>query len=487
MTSTADAGAVTTFGLYIDGRWEVVEPTFERLNPARPDELVGRSSAATPAEVAAAYGAAAQAARLWALMPGPGRAAILVRAAELVAERVEEIARTLACEEGKVIRDARGEVLRAAAVLRFHAGECTQPIGEVFGSAVGDTMIQTVREPLGPVAVITPWNFPIAIPAWKIAPALAYGNTVVWKPAEIASGTAALLVECLDEAGLPAGVLNLVTGRGREIGDAILDDPRARAVTFTGSNAVGQSVAQRAAARGLKAQLELGGKNPSVVLADADLDRAVGCITRSAMWSTGQRCTATSRAIVVEEVYDEVVERLVVAGSALKVGDPLDEGSDVGPTASRSQFETVTEYLDVARTEGLECVLGGTAGAPEDGYFVAPTIYVGVDPASRIATEEIFGPVVAVIRARDAEHAFALANDTEYGLSASVFTTDLSSALRATRELEAGVVHVNGESAGAEPHVPFGGAKASSTGGREQGKAAAEFFTEIKTIYFEAI
>ncbi|MET0603754.1 MAG: aldehyde dehydrogenase family protein, partial [Baekduia sp.] len=264
-------------------------------------------------------------------------------------------------------------------------------------------------------------------------------------------------------------------------------DPRARAVTFTGSNGVGRGIAARAAESGIKAQLELGGKNPSVVLADADLDRAVGCITRSAMWSTGQRCTATSRAIVVDEVYEEVVERLVAASTALVVGDPLDEGTDVGPVASRSQFDTVAGYLAIAQDQGLKCVLGGEAGDPDDGFFIPPTIYADVDPDSRLAVEEVFGPVIVVIRARDAEHALELANATEYGLSASLFTTNLSSALRATRELEAGVVHVNGESAGAEPHVPFGGMKASSTGSREQGKAAAEFFTETKTIYFEAV
>jgi aldehyde dehydrogenase (NAD+) len=487
MAATTTAGAGTTAGLYIDGHWIEADRHFERTNPARPSEVVGRSALASAGDVSAAYDAAQRAARAWARTPAPQRAEVLVRAAALVAERATEIARMLTREEGKATRDARGEVLRAAAILRYHAGEGTQPIGDVFSSAVENTMIHTVREPLGPIAVITPWNFPIAIPAWKIAPALAYGNTVVWKPAEIASGTAALLVGCLDDAGLPAGVLNLVTGRGREIGDAIVGDPRARAVTFTGSNAVGRGIAARAAESGIKAQLELGGKNPSVVLADADLDRAVGCITRSAMWSTGQRCTATSRAIVVDEVYDEVVDRLVAAAAALVVADPLDEGTDLGPVASRSQFDTVTDYLAVAKAEGLKCVLGGDAGDPENGFFVPPTIYADVDPASRIAVEEVFGPVVAVIRARDPEHALALANDTEYGLSASVFTTDLSTALRATRELEAGVVHVNGESAGAEPHVPFGGVKASSTGSREQGKAAAEFFTETKTIYFEAV
>jgi acyl-CoA reductase-like NAD-dependent aldehyde dehydrogenase len=485
MAATTSAGADTTVGLFIDGRWCLGDRRFERRNPARPQEVVGCSTAAGAAEVDAAYQAAERGARTWARTPAPHRAEVLMRAAALVAERVAEIARTLTLEEGKACRDARGEVLRAATILRFHAGEGTQPVGEVFASAAPGTMIHTVREPVGPIAVITPWNFPIAIPAWKIAPALAYGNSVVWKPAEIASGTAAMLVECLDDAGLPAGVLNLVTGHGREIGDALVDDPRARAVTFTGSNAVGRGIAQRAAARGVKAQLELGGKNPSVVLGDADLERAAGCITRSAMLSAGQRCTATSRVIVVDALHDEVVERLVSASDALVVGDPLDAATDIGPVASSSQFDTVSSYLDVAAAEGLRCLRGGQTGPPDDGYFVPPTIYADVDPASRIAREEIFGPVIAVLRARDADHAFALANDTEYGLSASVFTTDFATALRATRELEAGVVHVNGESAGAEPHVPFGGMKASSSGSREQGKAAAEFFTETKTVYLE--
>jgi len=472
-------------GLYIDGAWRNGEHIFDRVSPADPAQVVGRSTAAAPEDVAAAFAAAERAAGPWARTPAPRRAEILVRAAALVEERADRIARTLSLEEGKATRDSRGEVLRAAVILRFHAGECTQPIGELYASAADGTMIHTVREPLGPIAVITPWNFPIAIPAWKIAPALAYGNTVVWKPAEIASGTGALLTACLADAGLPPGVLNLTTGHGRQIGDALIDDPRATAVTFTGSNAVGQRIAERAAARGIRAQLELGGKNPSVVLADADLDRAVECITRAAMLSTGQRCTATSRVIVVDEIYDAVVERLVSAASALVVGDPLQQATDVGPVASRSQFETVAEYLDIAKAEGLTPLCGGEVGDPDEGYFIPPTIYRDVDPAARIAREEIFGPVVGVIRARDTAHAIVLANDTEYGLSASVFTTNLRTAMRASREIQAGVVHINGESAGAEPHVPFGGAKASSVGGREQGKAAAEFFTETKTIYIE--
>jgi aldehyde dehydrogenase (NAD+) len=485
--SATTSSEVREEGLLIGGAWRPAERTFERRNPARPDEVVGRSARATAADVSDAFDAALEARAAWRRTPAPARGAILRRAGDLVEQRAEEIAVGLAREEGKAIRDARGEVLRAAQVLRFHGSATEQPIGEVYASAAPGTLLQTVREPLGVVTVITPWNFPIAIPAWKIAPALAYGNTVVWKPAEIASGTAVRLAEALVEAGLPDGVLNLVTGKGSEIGDALVADDRAAGVTFTGSNEVGARIREIASQRGAKLQLELGGKNPGVVLAGADLERTTGCIVRSAMLSTGQRCTAMSRAIVVDELHDELVDRLVAAAQALRTGDPLDEQTDIGPLASAAQHRTVRGYLELAPTEGAATALGGEAGDGAGGYFVEPTIYTDVDPSSRIATEEIFGPVLCVIRARDADEAIALANDTRFGLSASLFTRDVNDALRLAGEIEAGVVHVNGESAGAEPHVPFGGVKASSGGSREQGMAAREFFTEVKTIYVEGV
>jgi alpha-ketoglutaric semialdehyde dehydrogenase len=472
-------------GLLIGGDWRPASSSFERHNPARPDQVVGTSAHGSPSDVADAYAAAAEAFAGWRATPAPTRGRILRIAGELIEQRVQSIATTLAFEEGKAIRDARGEVLRAAEIFRFHGAQGSQAFGEVYESAVATIAVQTIREPLGVVCVLTPWNFPIAIPAWKLAPALVYGNTVVWKPAEIASGTAAMLAQALVDAGLPDGVLNMVTGIGSELGASLLEAGPLAGVTFTGSNAVGRVVGMRAAERGIKAQLELGGKNASVVLADADLDRAAGCVTRSAMWSTGQRCTATSRAIVVRDVYDEFLSRLAAQCQALVVGDPLSDTTDVGPLASSAQFGKVTSYLELASREGLTPLLGGEYGDPAQGYFVAPTVYVDVDPGSAIAREEIFGPVVAVIAADDTQDAIRLANDTDYGLSGSIFTEDLRTALRCARELETGMVHLNGETAGAEPHIPFGGVKASSSGTREQGTAAREFFTELKTIYLE--
>jgi aldehyde dehydrogenase (NAD+) len=483
MTTSATAPA---HRLLIGGDWVEAGDTYDCFNPARPDELVGRFAAGGPEHVERAYAAAAAAAPDWAARSPLARATVLQDAAALVDERWETLARALSTEEGKAIRDARGEAKRAATILRFYAGECARPIGEQFASADPTMIIQTSREPVGVVCAITPWNFPIAIPIWKIAPALAFGNAVVWKPATLTPLCAVLLAELLAEAGLPPGVLNLVTGKASRIGDALLDDPRLDAVTFTGSTAVGEHIRVRAAQRGVKAQLELGGNNPAIVLADADLDRAAQMVARAAMWSTGQRCTATSRAIVVEERLEDFTARVVEHVSAMVVGDPLEDGTDVGPLASREQFDTVSGYLARAREEGLEILLGGSPGDPADGFFVEPTIYADPTGGSALSCEEVFGPVLGIIPARDPEHALALANDTEYGLSASVFTSDLASAVRFARGLEAGVVHVNDESAGAEPHVPFGGVKASSSGSREQGRAAMEFFTETKTTYLRA-
>jgi acyl-CoA reductase-like NAD-dependent aldehyde dehydrogenase len=483
MTTPATA---TTHHLLIGGEWVPASETYDCWNPAQPSELVGRFAAGEPEHVTRAYAAAAAAAPDWASRSPLGRAAILERAAALVDERWEILARALTMEEGKAIRDARGEAKRAATILRYYAGECARPIGEQFASADPTMLIHTSREPVGVVCAITPWNFPIAIPIWKIAPALAFGNTVVWKPATQTPLCAVLLTELLTDAGLPSGVLNLVTGKASMIGDALLDDSRLDAVTFTGSTAVGERIRVRAAQHGVKSQLELGGNNPAIVLADADIDRAAQMIARAAMFSTGQRCTATSRAIVAQECLEVFTARVVKVASGMVVGDPLDDDTDVGPLASREQFDSVSAYLVRAREEGLEILLGGEPGDPAEGYFVAPTIYADPLGNSTLSCEEVFGPVLGIIPARDADHALSLANDTEYGLSASVFTTDLASAVRLSRGLEAGVVHVNDESAGAEPHVPFGGVKASSSGSREQGRAALEFFTETKTTYLRA-
>ncbi len=381
---------------------------------------------------------------------------------------------------GKAIRDARAEVLRSVAILRYFAGELQQASGEIYPSADPSTLLMTVEQPLGTVCVITPWNFPFAIPAWKLAPALGFGNAVLWKPAAAASGSAVMLTEVLAEAGVPAGVLNLVTGGGGALSGALTDDPRVEALTFTGSVGVGTRLRQAVADRNVKVQLELGGKNPAIVLADADLEDAATQIVRGAMLSAGQRCTATSRVYVERAVSPRLRELLVERTRELVVGDPYEETTDVGPLGSPEQRDTVARYLELARSEGVEVLVGG---AMREGCFVEPTILSAVPRASALSCEEIFGPVLVLEEVDDWEQAIAAANDTEFGLSSAVFTTDLGRALEFVRRTESGLVHVNRETAGVEPHVPFGGVKASSSLNREQGTAARAFFTTSKTVY----
>jgi aldehyde dehydrogenase (NAD+) len=347
------------------------------------------------------------------------------------------------------------------------------------------TLLYARREPLGAIAVITPWNFPIAIPAWKIAPALAYGNTIVWKPAELTPLTSVHLVEALAEAGLPAGVLNLVLGRGSEVGDAIVESDRIHAVSFTGSNPVGRAIQAKATGKGSKVQLELGGKNPAIVLADADMEQAAEQVARGAFLSAGQKCTATSRVIVEERALDEFTERLVARAKGWKVGDPLASDTKVGPVVSEDALRSILGYLESGRADGGRFVAGGGRLDGDDGYFIQPTVIEGLGEDSRVVREEIFGPVAALLPAADFEAAIRLANDTPYGLSASLFTRDLERAMTFAREIQAGMVKVNQESAGVEYQAPFGGYKASSSGSREQGKVARDFFTQWKTVYID--
>src|SRR4051794_1364171 len=471
-----------SFGQLIGGAWRDATDALENRNPARPGEVVSTHGLATAADVDDAYAAAREAAATWRRTPPVKRGDVLFRAAELIASRAEQIAAELTAEEGKTLPEARGEVGRAAAILRFFAGECAQPMGDVLPSAADRTLLYSFHEPLGVVCVITPWNFPIAIPAWKLAPALAYGNAAVFKPSDLTPLCAVRLAEALTDAGLPPGVLNLVTGLPADIGEALTGHAQVDGISFTGSNAVGRAIQAAAVPRGVKVQLELGGKNPVIVLPDADLDLAVDQTLRGAMLSTGQKCTATSRAILHPAIEEDFTERMLAATRALTVGDGAREGVQIGPLVSGAQRDRVLGYLDVARDEGHELLQGGGA-AEGDGFFVAPTLYAGVDPASRIGREEIFGPVLGLMRADDLEQALAIANSVDYGLSASLFTRDLAAALEFAREAEAGVVHVNSETAGAEPQAPFGGMKGSSSHSREQGKAAVHFFTETKTVY----
>lgn len=477
---------------YIDGQWTDASDRARtsNLNPANTREDLGTFPSATRADAARAIDAAQRAFPSWARTPMPQRGEILTRAADWMHARRDEIGAALTREEGKTFAEARGEVARGVSILRYYAGECLQPTGEVYPSAGAATFLFAERVPLGVVGLITPWNFPCAIPTWKMAPALAYGNTVVFKPAEITPLTAWHLVSAFEQAGLPPGVLNLVVGRGSQAGQELVENGQVKAISFTGSNQVGTRLAATVAQRGGKAQLELGGKNPIIILNDADIARAVELTVQGAMLSTGQKCTATSRAIVTREVANDYRDALAARVKQLRVGDGMQSDVYMGPLVSADAEKTVLEYIALGKNEGARLVTGGEklrGGEFENGFFVAPTIFDNVTPDMRIAQEEIFGPVVSVLQARDIDDAIALANHTRFGLSASVVTRDLNLALRLIREIEAGVIHINSMTAGAEPHVPFGGTKASSSGLREQGKAAREFFTEWKTVYVDPL
>jgi acyl-CoA reductase-like NAD-dependent aldehyde dehydrogenase len=456
------------------------------INPAAPDEHVATVALAGPEIAAEAAEAAGNAFARWRDTPPPARGDVLRRAADLVDERAEPIGLDLAREEGKTLVEAVGETRRAAAILRYYAGQTLEPDGETYPSHSALTFLYARREPLGVVTAITPWNFPIAIPAWKIAPAIAFGNTLVWKPAEIVPLTSTHFATALRDAGLPDGVLNLVLGRGSVVGDTLVTHDRVEAVTFTGSNTVGRAIELKATEAGKKVQLELGGKNPAVVLADADLELAVEQVARGAFLSAGQKCTATSRVIVEQQVLDEFGDRLAAVARSWPVGNPLDENTKVGPLASKNQLDTVFGYLDIAESEAARVLVGG--GRPDDGggYFVEPTVLADLPATSRVVREEIFGPVAALLPASSYEDAIALANDTPFGLTAALFTRDLGKALRFSRDIRAGVVKVNQESAGLEFQAPFGGMRQSSSGSREQGKVARDFFTQWKTVYLDA-
>ncbi|MEJ7763062.1 MAG: aldehyde dehydrogenase family protein [Thermomicrobiales bacterium] len=478
------------WGNLIGGEWRPAASggTFENRSPADTGDLVGHFAASGAEDVERAVSAAAEAAAGWRATSPLARAAILSKAADIIMSRVEQIGRELTREEGKTLKEGIGETTRAAQILRYYAGDAQQPDGEHYPSASLTTLLYTVREPLGVVAVITPWNFPIAIPTWKVAPALAYGNTVVLKPASFTPLCAVRLVEALQEAGLPPGVLNLVTGSAKDTGDALVRDPRVTAITFTGSNEVGQSLKHVAAETGAKLQLELGGKNPAIVLADADLDHALTHVVNGAMMSTGQKCTATSRAIVDRRIAQRFTGMLTDRIASLKVGDPLDAGTAIGPMISAESAERVGGEIERAATDGAILLTGG--GRPDDdgtrrGHFVRPALFGGVAPESRLGQEELFGPVLGVLVVDGMDEAISVANNVRFGLSASLFTRDLGRALRFARDIQAGIVHVNSETAGAEPQVPFGGMKGSSSYSREQGKAAREFFTQVKTVYMD--
>jgi alpha-ketoglutaric semialdehyde dehydrogenase len=475
-----------TLQSYIGGEWRGGVRTGQDISPANPGEVVAEVSMGDAALAATAVEAARAAFPAWRAMPAPARGEILRKAAELLDQRAEAVGRDLTREEGKTLAEGIGETRRAVQILRYFAGQTLEPDGETYPSNSPVTFLYARREPVGVVAAITPWNFPIAIPAWKIAPALAYGNTVVWKPAEIVPLTAVHFLQALADAGLPKGVLNLVLGRGSEVGNVLTTHEAVDAITFTGSNPVGRALQAEAIKHGKKVQLELGGKNPAVVLADANLDHAAEHVARGAFLSAGQKCTATSRVIVEQSVLSDFQERLVALVEGWKLGDPLDAATRVGPVVSQDQMETVTGYLDAGAKEGGRVLTGGKRAADlGDGYYIQPTVITDLRRDSRVAREEIFGPVAAIVPAASFDEAVKLANDTPFGLTSSLFTTDLSRALTFANEIHTGVVKINQESAGLEYQVPFGGMKESSSGSREQGKAAREFFTQWKTVYLD--
>ncbi|KAF0818950.1 2,5-dioxovalerate dehydrogenase [Bacillus sp. ZZV12-4809] len=478
-----------TFRNFINNQWieSASGNVIESINPAT-KEAVGYVQKSAEEELNGAVEAAFNAKKAWRKLGQAARGQLLFQTANILESRLDEIAESMTREMGKTLPEAKGETARGIAILRYYAGEGMRKDGDVIPSTDKDALMFTKRAPLGVVGVITPWNFPVAIPIWKIAPALVYGNTVVFKPASEAAVTAAKVVECFAEAGFPEGVLNFVTGSGAVIGQGLIDHPKLNAITFTGSETVGQGVAKAAAARGIKFQLEMGGKNPVIVTKNANLDQAVEAVISGGFRSSGQKCTASSRVIVESDVYNEFKQKLMEASEKITIGNGLEEGIWMGPCASESQFNTFNKYIEIGKNEGARLVHGGevlTGGEFDKGFFVKPAIFEDVTPDMTIAQEEIFGPVIALIRAVDLEEAIDLANNTKYGLSASIFTSDISSILEFIDEIEAGLVRINAESAGVELQAPFGGMKASSTGSREQGEAAKEFYTAIKTVFIK--
>ncbi|MBB6284976.1 alpha-ketoglutaric semialdehyde dehydrogenase GucD [Geobacillus subterraneus] len=477
-----------TYLNYINGQWtpSSTNQTEASINPAHIHDIVGYVQQSNIEDLNAAVEAARRAQTAWRKWSGPKRGEYLFRAADILERRLAEIAETMTREMGKTLPEAKGEVQRGVNILRYYAGEGMRHIGDVIPSTDSEALMFTTRVPLGVVGVITPWNFPVAIPIWKIAPALIYGNTVVFKPAQETAVTAVKVVECFDQAGVPAGVLNFVAGKGSVIGNAIAEHPHIHAITFTGSNEVGKTIAQKAVARGAKYQLEMGGKNPVIVLEDANLDRAVEATISGGLRSTGQKCTATSRVFVQRSIYESFKEQLLAKIKQLKIGNGMEEGVWMGPCASRKQLETVLSYIEKGIEEGATLLCGGRRlvdGELGNGFYIEPTVFENVSPNMTIAREEIFGPVLALIKVDTFEEALTLANDTPFGLSASIFTQNIGKMLTFIQDIEAGLVRINEESAGVELQAPFGGMKQSSSHSREQGRAAIEFFTAIKTVF----
>ena len=481
--------SATVYKNYVDGQWvpSASGHTFENRNPANTDDLIGVFQQSNTQDVDAAIAAAAKAYEQWRLVPAPLRAEMLFKAAQIIVARKEEFARDMTREMGKVLNETRGDVQEAIDMTYYMAGEGRRMFGQTVPSELRNKFAMSVRQPLGVSSIITPWNFPMAIPSWKIMPALVCGNTVVFKPSSNTPLSALNFVNVLIEAGVPKGVVNMVTGDA-EVGTAMTSDPRVRVVSFTGSTNVGRQVNLAAAPTFKKVHLEMGGKNVVMIMDDANLELAVeGCVW-GGFGTTGQRCTAASRVVVHEKVYKKFLNEFVARAKALVVGDGLQPETQVGPSNSEPQLNTVMKYIGIGKDEGAKLETGGhrlEKGAHAKGYFHEPTVFSDVDPKMRVAREEIFGPVVSIIPCKSLDEAIAIGNGVEYGLSASIYTQDINRAFQAMRDLYTGIFYVNAPTIGAEVHLPFGGTKNTGNGHREAGVAALEVFSEWKSVYID--
>ena len=472
----------------VNGEWLTGESVYRNINPSDTSDVISEHAIATEDQVDAAIAAASEAAPAWANMGIQQRSDMLDTIGQTILNRKEELGTLLSREEGKTLPEGIGEAARAGYIFKFFAAEVLRQAGELVDSVRPGLDVAVTRSPVGVVGLITPWNFPIAIPAWKIAPALAYGNTVVFKPSELVPGCALALAEIIHECEVPAGVFNLVIGPGNIVGGKIVNDTRVNAISFTGSVDTGRMIAQQAAARMAKVQLEMGGKNPLIVTDDANLDNAVNCAIQGAFYSTGQRCTASSRIICTPGIHDKFVEACTKATASLTVGNALHSDTQIGPVVNASQLKKDLEYIDIAKAEGAQLLCGGERLTLEkDGFYMTPALFADTRNDMRINVEEVFGPVAAIIKADDFDHAMSIANDSEFGLSAGICTTSLQYASEFKRRSQAGMVMVNVPTAGVDYHVPFGGTKGSSYGSREQGSYAKEFYTTVKTAYTLAL
>ncbi|OGH55737.1 MAG: hypothetical protein A3G34_01075 [Candidatus Lindowbacteria bacterium RIFCSPLOWO2_12_FULL_62_27] len=474
---------------YIDGCWQPAEHsvTIDVEDPSN-GNIVAKAPASTLRDAKAAIEAARRAFPAWKATPPMVRARIVLRAFQIAEARKEDLARIMAIEGGKILSDARGEITKGDNLLEFYAGEGFRYYGETAPSELANNFLFTIRQPIGVVAIITPWNFPWAIPCWKIAPALVAGNTVVFKPASFTPWLAAELVKCFEEAGLPKGVLNFIVGAGSIVGNELITNSAVRVVSFTGSTGVGRKVEEMCGILNKKVTCEMGGKNPCVILADADLDSAVGGVLRGAFGNAGQRCTATSRLILEESIADRFLEKFLPEVKKLKAGPGIDPSNTMSPLIDKSQLQTVLEYIAKAKAEGNKLLAGGSRAMRdglEKGYFVEPTVFDHVKPTDTLFREEVFGPVLAVTRVRSFEEAIEVSNRVIFGLSSSIYTRDINKALRYVDAIEAGMVHVNSPTIGGEAQVPFGGIKESGCGNREMAKEGIEFFTELKTVFID--